>query len=85
MLIDYIYYKLSQAKYKILEDGSYFAEIPDLQGVWGSGKSLEACREDLREVLEEWLILKLKDGDRIPNFPSTPRSGVQLLPVLKHA
>ena len=85
MLINYIYYKLSQAKYKILEDGSYFAEIPGLQGVWGSGESLEACREDLREILEEWLILKLKDGDSIPGFPSPARSTVQLLPVLKHA
>ena len=70
MLTFYISQKLAQAKYKILEDGNYFGEIPGLQGVWASEKTLEKCRENLREVLEEWLILKLKDGDRIPGFPA---------------
>ena len=68
MLTEYIYKKLNQAQYKILDDGHYFGEIPGLQGVWASEKNLEECREILREVLEEWLILKLKDGDNIPGF-----------------
>ena len=68
MLTEYICQKLNQAQYKILDDGTYFGEIPGLQGVWASEKTLEKCRETLREVLEEWLILKLKDGDRIPGF-----------------
>lgn len=68
MLLEYIYKKLNQAQYKILGDGSYFGEIPGLQGVWASEKTLEECRETLQEVLEEWLILKLKDGDKIPGF-----------------
>jgi len=69
MLTDYISQKLTQARYKILEDGTYFGKIPGLQGVWASEKTLEKCRETLREVLEEWLILKLRDGDKIPDFP----------------
>lgn len=72
MLTEYISQKLNQAKYKILEDGSYFGEIPGLRGVWASEKTLERCRETLREVLEEWLILKLQDRDTIPGF--TPRN-----------
>ncbi|MCK4781895.1 type II toxin-antitoxin system HicB family antitoxin [Candidatus Parcubacteria bacterium] len=68
MLTNYIFKKLNQAHYKILEDGAYFGEIPGLQGVWASEKTLEKCRENLREVLEEWLILKLQDGDSIPGF-----------------
>lgn len=68
MLTEYIYQKLNQAQYKILDGGFYFGEIPGLQGVWASEKTLEECRETLREVLEEWLILKLKDGDKIPGF-----------------
>ena len=55
MLTDYILQKLAQAQYKILDDGTYFGEIPRLQGVWASEKTLEKCRETLREVLEEWL------------------------------
>ena len=70
MLTNYISQKLAQARYKILKDGTYFGEIPGLQGVWASGKTLEKCRETLREVLEEWLILKLRDGDVVPDFPS---------------
>lgn len=69
MLIDYITQKLSKARYKILEDGSYFGEIPELQGVWASEKTLEKCRNTLQEVLEEWIILKLQDSDVILDFP----------------
>jgi len=69
MLTEYVFQKLNKAHYKILEDGTYFGEIPGLKGVWASGKNLEKCRETLREILEEWLILKLRDGDKIPDFP----------------
>jgi len=69
MLSEYISQKLSQARYKILDDGTFFGKIPRLQGVWANEKTLEKCRETLREVLEEWIILKLRDGDSIPDFP----------------
>jgi len=36
--------------------------------VWANEKTLELCRDVLREVLEEWLILKLRDGDFIPTI-----------------
>ena len=85
MLTEYIVRKLNQARYKILDDGSYFGEIPGLQGVWASEKSLENCRETLREILEEWLILKLKNGDRIPEFPVRINHKIRVAPVSKHA
>lgn len=85
MLTGYISQKLAQARYKILDDGAYFGEVPGLRGVWASEKTLEKCRETLREVLEEWLILKLKDGDEIPGFPSKINHKVRLAPVSKHA
>ena len=66
MLFEYIQKALEKAKYKKLEDKSWFAEIPDFQGVWANGKTVEECRKDLLEVLEEWLLLKIKDGDPIP-------------------
>jgi len=46
--------------YKILEDGSYFGAIPGLKGVWASANDLERCREELRDVLEDWLFLKVR-------------------------
>lgn len=68
MLSAFITKKLRSAEYKLLEDGSYFGEIPGLQGVWASAKSLEACREELQEVLEEWLLLKVHDDEKIPGL-----------------
>lgn len=85
MLTEYITRKLNQAKYKILDDGSYFGEIPRLQGVWAADKTLEQCREILREVLEEWLILKLQDGDSIPGFPEKIERQASRAPVSQHA
>jgi predicted RNase H-like HicB family nuclease len=65
MLTDYIAEAMARASYKILEDGTYFGEIPSLHGVWSNEATLEECRKVLQEVLEEWLLLKLRD-DEIP-------------------
>lgn len=54
---------MHEAKYKILGDGTFWGEIPACPGVWANEDTLEKCREVLREVLEEWIILKLRDGD----------------------
>jgi len=59
---------MHEARYKMLEDGTFFGEIPSCPGVWANEKTLELCRDVLREVLEEWLILKLRDGDLIPTI-----------------
>ena len=85
MLTTYISQKLAQAHYKILEDGTYFGEIPGLQGVWASEKNLEKCRETLREVLEEWLILKLQDGDRVSGFSIKLNHKIKRTPVPEYA
>jgi len=59
---------MHEARYKMLEDGTFFGEIPSCPGVWANEKTLELCRDVLREVLEEWLISKLRDGDFIPTI-----------------
>ncbi len=67
MLTAYINAAMHKAHYEILEGGEgYIGKIPGLQGVWANGDKLEACREELREVLEEWIILRLKMGHQIP-------------------
>jgi predicted RNase H-like HicB family nuclease len=68
MLADYIQVALESADYKKLEDGSWFTEIPGFDGVWANGKSVEECRKELVEVLEEWLLLKIRDKDPIPRL-----------------
>jgi predicted RNase H-like HicB family nuclease len=68
MLTEYIQKALKKAKYKVLEDGTWFAEIPGFQGVWANANDVEECRQELLEVLEEWLILKIRDRDPIPEI-----------------
>jgi len=50
----------------MLDDQTWFAEIPGFDGVWANVSTVEACRSELLEVLEEWLILKIRDQDPIP-------------------
>ncbi|MFH1036492.1 MAG: type II toxin-antitoxin system HicB family antitoxin [Patescibacteria group bacterium] len=68
MLSEFIEKKLKAAKYKLLKDGNYFGEIPGLRGVWASAKNLEDCRKKLQAVLEDWLLLKVRDKESIPGF-----------------
>jgi predicted RNase H-like HicB family nuclease len=65
---------MNQAKYEVLEDdGSFFSSIPRLKGVWANAPTLEACRQELAEVLEDWLLLSL---DR--KLPIPPIAGIEL-------
>jgi predicted RNase H-like HicB family nuclease len=63
----YIKAALRKAHDEMLPDGEgYFGTIEGLQGVWANAETLEACREELREVLEEWIVLGLKMGHALP-------------------
>ena len=67
MLIQYIQAALEHAKYEIIDDEEpYYGEVPELQGVWASGKTLEECRKNLEEVIDEWIIIRIKKGLSIP-------------------
>lgn len=86
MLTHYIYQKLTCAQYKILDDGSYFGKIPGCDGVWASEKTLEQCRETLREILEEWIILKLQDGDKLPGMRVSTNTETRISTrIIQHA
>jgi predicted RNase H-like HicB family nuclease len=66
MFTKYIHEALKLAKYKILEDGTYYGDIPGFRGVLANADNLEECRDELQEVLEEWLILGLRLGHDLP-------------------
>ncbi len=66
MFAEYTQAALEIAKYDTLEDGSYVATVPGLQGVIATGKTLEECRRDLIEVIEEWVVARLQCGHTIP-------------------
>ncbi len=67
MLTTYINAAMLRAHYEILpDDEGYFGAIDGLQGVWANAQTLEDCRRELQEVLEEWIVLGLKMGHPIP-------------------
>jgi predicted RNase H-like HicB family nuclease len=43
VLIAYIQAAMRQATYELLEDGTYYGEIPNFHGVWANEAALEAC------------------------------------------
>jgi predicted RNase H-like HicB family nuclease len=63
MFSEYVGKAIQKATYELIEDGTYFGEIPGFDGVWGNGKTIEECRSDLIDSLEGWLILGLWDHD----------------------
>ena len=68
MLFEYAQKAIEKAVYKRLANGTWFAEIPGFPGVWANGRTVEACRKELWGVLEEWIILKLRDRESIPKI-----------------
>lgn len=66
MLTEYIQAAMRRAAYEILDDHSFYAEIPGFQGVFANAETLEACREQLRQVLEGWIVLGLRLGHAMP-------------------
>ena len=67
MFSEYVETALSRAEYKVIEDDEpYFASVPELPGVWASGRTVEECRKELIEVIEEWIVARLQRGLPIP-------------------
>ncbi|MBS4027772.1 MAG: hypothetical protein KGZ58_03950 [Ignavibacteriales bacterium] len=67
MLSNYIRSSMSNAKYEILsDDGTFYGEIPSFQGVYANAKTLEQCREELEEVLEEWIFFRIARNLSLP-------------------
>lgn len=65
-MADYIEAAMREARYEVLEDGTWYGEIPGLQGVWADADTREQSRNDLEEVLEEWIYLRLSKTLTIP-------------------
>ena len=67
MLTKYIEAAMKKAEYEKIEDGTYFGFIPGFKVDWADEASLEACRTELKSVLEDWILFKLWRNDH--DFP----------------
>ena len=69
MFAEYIKAAMDKATYEVIDDPEpFYGEIPQLQGVWASGKTLEACRDELMSSLEDWIAFRLRTGRSIPSI-----------------
>ena len=66
MFNEYLDKAMSHAQYEQFEDGSYFGRIPGFQGVWANASTEQECRNELREVLEGWILLNIADSTPLP-------------------
>ena len=74
MLTAYITAAMDHAQFEWLpSDQEWYGSIPVTPGVWATGATREACHTELREVLEDWLLLGLRLGHDIP-----PIDGISL-------
>lgn len=76
MLTEYRQTALDCAEYEIIEDEEpYYGQVPQLAGVWATGKTLEACRRDLAEAIDDWVRFSIAKGLDLPLLMCMP-SGV---------
>ncbi|WP_331456193.1 type II toxin-antitoxin system HicB family antitoxin [Methanosarcina siciliae] len=62
-LIKFTQTALEKAKYEIIDNiEPYYGEVSELEGVWATGKTLEECRKNLEEVIDEWINFRLRNG-----------------------
>ena len=67
MIHQYIEAAMQRAHYEIIQDEEpFYGEVPELQGVWATGKTLEECRWNLMEVIDGWVLVRLTRGLSIP-------------------
>lgn len=66
MIRQYVEKALQSARYDKLDDGTFYGEVPRLRGVLAIGDTLEECRNQLAEVLEEWVLVRVAKGLAVP-------------------
>ena len=71
----YVVEALHRAKYQLVDGNVYCATVPGLAGVISTGPTLESCRDQLAEVIEEWLLVRV--ARRLP-IPRLGTVGVQV-------
>lgn len=69
MIVEYLKAALERAKYEIIDDEEpFYAEIDGVDGVWATGKTLEACRRNLSQALEDWVLFSIHRGAALPTM-----------------
>jgi len=67
VILDYVSRAMKHAKHEVLaDDGTFYGEIPECNGVYANAPTLEECRNTLAEVLEEWIVFRIHRNLPLP-------------------
>ncbi len=66
ILTEYMDRAMDGAVYDKLADGTFAGRIPECLGVVSFGVTLKECAEELRSILEDWILLGIKLGHPLP-------------------
>ena len=66
-LTEYLDAAMREASYEKMEDGAWFVSIPQFDGLWATGATIEEARNDLWEALPGWIEVHTKVGNRLPD------------------
>jgi len=75
VLTDYVNRAMADAVYDKLDDGTFGGRIPSCKGVVAFGVTLRDCKDELRSVLEDWILVGLKLGHPLPVIAGIDLSG----------
>ena len=66
MFLQYILEMMKLAKYQKLDDGTCYGYVPRFKGIWANATTKRECGTALREVAEEWILLKVSQKNTLP-------------------
>lgn len=66
ILTEYVNQLMSFALYDKLEDKTFVGRIPECKGVIAFGETLRKCEDELHSTLEDWILVGLKLGHKLP-------------------
>ncbi len=65
-LTEYVERAMASATYDKLEVGTFSGRIPKCRGVVAFGGTLRECQDALRSTVEDWILVGLRMGHRLP-------------------
>jgi predicted RNase H-like HicB family nuclease len=84
VIANYISEALHRARYSVVDGRVFCATVPGLAGVIATAESLEACRDELAEVVAEWTLVRVSRGLSVPRL-GTARVQVRPATRKRHA
>lgn len=67
--LEYMRAAMKHAQFEQMEDGSWYASIPGLRGLWAQGATQTEAERELHSALDGWLYVNTYSGKvPLPEF-----------------